>query len=573
MRKKKRNVGRRVSFVLLLLIVVLGISAYHGWNYHAIQYQQYCSEWGIPNRIDEMNWLEPYTAAVVDDQLVSFRMDSNGDVNITLMNEAGQIVGDKSESLIKENAIRNMVYIEPYLIYQMGDQVVAYEYQKNPGQDGRSFGEPIFLVNEITGFETCSSDPTRFLVYGRTAAALYQVTKSGIEEDRTYISDKAITRAKAEWVNGNLALLYYTDRTFVSNEGLTKNELILTDFDGTDPKQLSVVSSVLPVTLVNLNILTNKELNEAYVIYQVKRSDRGVTSYSLQKITIDPKTLAVLDSEEISTNLLGKTMQSGYWEDTPYILTTSIYDPQFSPMAEIHEEGEIPCTMDPDIRKNREFMNLVTVEGEMRAPQDVHFFASTYENSVAPMMVSWDGYEYAFFKDVTGGSYWLMVSSNHPDYQAAHPLMDQDRNEGIGFGLTAPLQVISSGIIYLSTEFLALFVIIGLAVLVNTRRDRAMMKRHFFLYLGMYVVINIIFVYRFHYMGGPMSDAPAFINGPGAFLYVPIMINAITYGLLWVLGRMKDYDEMAPIITFILVDIFLINLAYVPFSQILTYLS
>jgi hypothetical protein len=51
------------------------------------------------------------------------------------------------------------------------------------------------------------------------------------------------------------------------------------------------------------------------------------------------------------------------------------------------------------------------------------------------------------------------------------------------------------------------------------------------------------------------------------------MINAITYGLLWVLGRMKDYDEMAPIITFILVDIFLINLAYVPFSQILTYLS
>ncbi len=574
MRKKKRNIKKRVSFVLLLLIVVLGISAYHGWNYHKIQYQQYCSEWGIPSRIDEMNWLEPYTAAVIDDQLVSFRMDSNGDVKITKMNEAGQIIGDRSESLIKENAIRNMYYIEPYLIYQTGDQVIAYAYDENASEEeGRHFGEPIFLANEILGLEPCSSDPSRFLVYTRNSATLYEVSAKGIVEDRSYISEKAITRAKAEWVNGNFALLYYTDRTYELTEGITKNELILTDFDGNDPQQLTTVSSVLPVTLVNLNILNNKELNESYVIYEKKRSDRGTTSYSLEKITINPITLAVLHSEEIPTNLLGKTIQAGYWEETPYILTTGIYHSQFSPMAEMGENGENPCTIDPSIRKNSESMNLVTLEGEMRAPQDVHFFASTYENSVAPMMVSWNGYEYAFFKDVTAGSYWLMVTTNHPDYQVTHPLIDQDRGEGIGFGLTAPIQVISNGIIYIWTEFLALFILLGAVVLVNTRRDRAMTKKHFFFYLGLYIVVNIVFVYRFRYMGGPIPNAPAFVNGPGAFIYVPLLINAITYGLLRVLGRMKETDEMAPIITFILVDIFLINLVFVPFTQILTYLS
>lgn len=573
MRRKKRNIKRRVSFVLLLLIIVTGISAYHGWNYHKIQYQQYCSEWGIPSRIDEMNWLEPYTAAVVDDQLVTFRMDSNGDVKITRLNEAGLVVADHSESLIKENAIRNMVYMEPYLIYQMGDQVIAYEYQKTPGQDGRSFGEPIFLVNEITGFETCSSDPSRFLVYGRNRATLYQVLEFGIEEDRTYISEKAITRAKAEWINGNIALLYYTDRSFEQSEGITKNELILTDFDGNQPQQLTTVSSVLPVTLVNLNLLNNKEMNESYVFYEKKRSDRGVTSYSLEKITIDPATLGVLDAEEVSTSLLGKTMQSGYREGRPYILTTGIYDPRFTSTELVHKDGEVSCTVDPDIRLNQEFMNLVTVEGEMRAPQDVHFFASTYENSVSPMMLTWKGYEYAFFKDVTAGSYWLMATSNHPDYQAVHPLMGQDKNEGIGFGLTAPIQVISSGLIHLWTELLTLFIVIGLAVLIHTRRDRAMTKGHFHLYLGLYIVINIFMVYRFRYMGGPILNAPAFLNGPGAFLYIPLLINAVTYGLLFILGRTKDYDEMAPIITYILVDIFLINLVYVPFTQILTYLS
>ena len=573
MKIKKRNFKQRVSFVLLLLIVVTGISAYQGWNYHKIQYQQVCSEWGIPSRIDEMNWLEPYTAAVVDDQLVTFRMDSSGDVKSTRLNEAGIIIGEGVDHLIKENAIRNMVYIEPYLIYQTGKQVIAYEYQKITGQDGRSFGEPIFLMNEITGFESCSSDSTRFLLYGRNHATLYQVREAGIEEDRTYISEKTITRAKAEWIDGKMALLYYTDRSYSPSEGITKNELILTDFDGNEPQQLMTISTVLPVTLVNLTLLNNMEMNESYVIFEKKRSDRGVTSYSLEKITIDPSSLNVLDSEEISMSLLGKTIQSGYWDDTPYLLATSIYDPKFATMETMHIEGKIPCTSDPDVRKNQEFMNLVTLEGQMRTPQDVHFFASTYENSVSPMMVTWNRYQYAFFKDVTAGSYGLMVTSNHPDYQAAHSLMVQDKSEGIGFALTAPIQVISSGIIHLLIELLALFVVIGAVVLVNTRRDRTMTKRHFYLYLGLYMVINIIFVYRFRYMGGPIVNAPAFLNGPGAFLLVPLLINALTYGLLHVLNRTQETDEIAPIVIFILVDIFLINLVYVPVTQILTYLS
>ena len=574
MRKKKRNMKRRITFVLLLLIVVTGISAYHGWNYHKIQYQQYCSEWGIPSQIDEMNWLEPYTAAVIDDQLVTFRMDSNGDVKITKMNEAGQIIGDKSESLIKENAIRAMYYIEPYLIYQTGDQVIAYAYEKNASEaESRHFGDPIFLANEILGFEPCASDPSRFLLYTRNLATLYEVSAKGIMEDRSYISEKDITRAKAERVNGNFALLYYTDRSYALSEGVTKNELVLTDFEGNAPQQLTTVSSVLPVTLVNLNILNNKELNESYVVYEKKRSDRGITSFSLEKITINPTTLAVLHSEEIPTNLLGKTIQAGYWDDTPYILTTSIYHSQFSTMVDSGENGKKSCTVDPNVRKNSEFMNLVTLEGEMRAPQDVHFLVSTYENSVSPMMVSWNGYEYAFFKDVTAGSYWLMITSNHPDYQVFHPLMDQDRIEGIGFGLTAPVQVISNGIIHLLIELLVLFIVLGAAALVSTRRDRAMTKKHFYFYLALYVVINIALVYRFRYMGGPIPNAPGFVNGPGAFIYMPLLINAITYGLLRVLGRTKDYDEMMPIITFILVDVFLINLVYVPFTQILAYLS
>lgn len=220
-----------------------------------------------------------------------------------------------------------------------------------------------------------------------------------------------------------------------------------------------------------------------------------------------------------------------------------------------------------------EFMNLVTLEGAMQAPENVHFFVSTYTNSVSPYLVRWGGYDYAFFKDVTAGSYGLMLSSNHPAYLEAHPIGAQNRTEGIGFALTAPVQVISSGIIHLWTEFLALFVALGLTALVLTRRDREMTKKHFFLYLGLYIVINIISVYRFHYAGGPVADAPGFINGPGAFLYVPLLVNAVTFGLITVLGRAKDYDEMVPIIYFILVDIFLINLIYIPFSQILTYLS
>ena len=272
-------------------------------------------------------------------------------------------------------------------------------------------------------------------------------------------------------------------------------------------------------------------------------------------------------------SLLGKTIQSGYWDDTPYLLATSIYDPTFSTMETMHKEGKIPCTTDPDVRKNQEFMNVVTLEGQMRTPQDVHFFASTYENSVSPMMVTWNKHQYAFFKDVTAGSYGLMITSNHPDYQAVHSLMEQDKSEGIGFALTAPIQVISSGIIHLLIELLALFVVIGAVVLVNTRRDRTMTKRHFYLYLGLSMVINIIFVYRFRYLGGPIVNAPAFLNVPGAFLLVPLLINALTYGLLHVLGQMQEADEIAPIVTFILVDIFLINLVYVPVTQILTYLS
>jgi len=574
MRKKKRKIWRPILFTLLLLVVVIGISALHGANYHKIQYEQYCSEWGIPSQIDEMDWLEPYTAAVVDDNLISFRMDSNGVVNITTMDEAGQVTGERFESLIKESAIRNMFFMEPYLIYQTGDQIIAYPFEENLGGDGnRRFGEPIFLTQDVLGLESCSSDPSRFLVYSRNAATLYKVAESGIMEDRTYISDKGITRARAEQVNGNFALVYYTDRSFVSSEGLTKNELILTDFDGNQTQQLTAVSSVLPITLVNLNILNNQELNESYVIYQEKRSDRGVTSYSLQKITLDPEDLAVVGQEEIETQIIGKTIESGYWDDTPYILTTGIYNARFTLGEPMHPGGKIPCTINPDIRKNMEFMNLVTLEGAMQAPENVHFFVSTYTNSVSPYLVRWGGYDYAFFKDVTAGSYGLMLSSNHPAYLEAHPIGAQNRTEGIGFALTAPVQVISSGIIHLWTEFLALFVALGLTALVLTRRDREMTKKHFFLYLGLYIVINIISVYRFHYAGGPVADAPGFINGPGAFLYVPLLVNAVTFGLITVLGRAKDYDEMVPIIYFILVDIFLINLIYIPFSQILTYLS
>lgn len=574
MKKKKRKIWRPILFVLLLLVVVIGISALHGWNYHKIQYEQYCAEWGIPNQIDEMEWLEPYTAAVVDEELVSFRMDSNGTVNITSMNEAGQVLEEQFESLIKESAIRNMFFIEPYLIYQTGDQILAYSFEENLNGDGnRHFGEPIFLASDSLGLEACSSDPNRFLVYSRDAATLFEVTEAGIREDRTYISDKPITRARAEVVNGNFALVYYTDRSFETAEGLTKNELLLSDFGGKQTQQLAAVSSVLPITLVNLNILNNKELDESYIIYEEKRSDRGVTSYSLQKITIDPESLIVLGVEEIETELLGKTIQSGYWEETPYILTTGIYHPSFTLGEPMHPGGKITCTVDTEIRKNMEFMNLVTLEGQMRAPEDVHFFTSTYSNSVSPLLVRWGEYDYAFFKDVVARNYGLMLSSNNPAYLEAHPLADQNRSEGIGFALTAPVQVISSGIIHLWTEFLALFAVLGLTVLVNTRRDRAMVKSHFFLYLGMYVVINLIAVYRFHYAGGPVAHAPAFINGPGAFLYVPLLVNAITFGLISALGRMRDYDEMAPIIYFILVDIFLINLIYIPFSQILMYLS
>jgi hypothetical protein len=572
-KRRKRNTRRRILFTLALVLVVLGISAMHGWNYHQIQYEQYCSEWGIPEKIDEMEWLEPYTAAVIDDQLTAFRMNSDGDVNITILDQAGLAMDERSESLIKEAAIRNMFYMEPYLIYQTGDQIIAYAYDKAGSVDGnRHFGDPIFLTNEILGLEACASDPDRFLVYGRNQAVLYQVTGAGIKEDQSYISDKAITRARAEWVNGKMALLCYTDRSYAPEVGLTKNELILTDFNGMDQKQLTAVSSVLPVTLVNLNILNHAESGQAYVIYERKRSDHGVTSYSLEKITLDAVSLEVLSSQEIPTALLGKTIQAGYWDQTPYILTTGIYSPGMSGET-LHQEGEIPCTANPNIRKNGEFMNLVTLEGNLRAPDDVHFFVSTYTNSVSPSMLTWAGSQYVFFKDVVAGSYGLMMSSNAPAFLEAHPLTSQDRTEAVGYALTAPVQVISSGIPHLMMEILVLVVALGALVMILTRGDRNMTRSHFYLYLAVYVVINLIMVYRFHYAAGPVANAPAFFNGPGAFLYVPLAVNGLSYGLISLLGRMRDYDEIAPVIYFIMVDLFLIHLIYIPFSQILIYLT
>lgn len=545
MYKQKGFLYKTVATVLIVILAIIGIHVYFNMT---IQTKRFTEDWGKSINIggSENSW-NPLIGNL-DGEIIVNTFNKDGRLNYFLVKKDGTLIksGTINDDSIRVSSKWNVHLANNKLLFIDDNNLYMSVFDKE-----KAFTKPSLIMNNVERFQTDIVNGQIIIEgYSKDRVFVSKLVGNNIENIIDIENDKNTYKVLYKEINNE-------KQVFVVNQvsgtiEVSVGKLVdgeITEFKTISEKQMSLNSSLNDFEIVESN-------GKYYLLYESTQVAGGSRSVYAD--------IRVIDKDTLKTEAEKYIMDGG---DIKYV----------SSQGEdyiLKKNGSEVSIISTGINlKNKYFVNANVYEiniSEDLAFSDPEFISNTENLSIKPNILDLEGDQYLVFLDITSDeNFELNINSQNGDFiKNSLGFKKEDYKNSFIKAITAPFYAISyivmtTGIVNM---IYIVFLFLGLYAITKMLRIRSE-KLKFVLYILLYLIINMILFDNNFYTPGAMNLMPDILRLTAMRYIMPLIINVISGIVLYVFYKERNrYEFLTYIVFFILIDILISNLFYVPFE-------
>ncbi|MTI48598.1 hypothetical protein [Sporosalibacterium faouarense] len=542
---ENRKYYKTIIAILIISLVIIGI---HMMFNLSVQTQTFSEEWGRSIQVgtSENSW-NPLIGDL-GDKLLTTTFNKDGSINYFLLEKSGEVIksGKVEDETIKVTSKWNVDLVDDKLFYVEGKTLYLNQFESEAG-----FGNPKTVFKEVTKFDANKIGNKSVI--------------QAFNKDKVYISEMINGKVKNIITLDNIWNLYKVIYKEIDNKQYiflvnkpnnNMVEVLYSSIENGEAQEIKKLGEKQLGTNSSLNDFEITELNNKYyLLYEATQVSGGARSVYGDIRIIDKNTLNEESKKYIMQGDIDYVSEVG--ED--FLLHKNDSKVQLITTG-LNQKNKY--AVKPDV-----FKLEIKEDGNLSEPE---FLSNTESISIKPAIMATNHGEYLIFLDITSGTqYALNVNSNNDIFVAnAQKLTKSDYISAFLKAITAPIFaftyiIMTTGIInitYIVFAFLGVFAIIKM---LNIRKEKLKLA----LFIITYILINFIRFDNNFYLSSAIAMMPDILTTSIVPYVMPILINLITGLVTYLFYKERKKSEYFPyIIFFIVLDLYLSNLIYVPFN-------
>ncbi|MGF7059386.1 hypothetical protein [Brassicibacter mesophilus] len=544
--------NRRFYFktVLAIIIVILCFTGYHTYSHLKIQAMTYTDNWSRGIEIGTGEFNRQPLMSTFDNKLFMLTFldfSDGGKINYYLVEKDGSIInqGIADIDVFNKNSIDSVYLVKNNVFFVKDSTLFMTSYNKD------IFNEPKELLTGITGFNLIEIEDKTFMqVFNEDSINLY-----------TY-QDEQLVLQKSYDNKWNIKSIYYRlidgkEYIFVLNEVDKLNDQILGGtINELDNGSLKVLDSIsyMSNTYIHKIYVENVE-DKIFLIYPTTKIETG--GFRNEYVDIQ---IADISSMEVNTRKrIGEDGIEGINN-----LGREKFIFKYGNTLKLIAAAENVDNMYSDYRNI--FILDIGTNGSISKPI---FLTNTENTSKVATVFNIQSDQYIAWLDNNNDGYKLMLNSTNEDFKLKNfKFTESDYKSAILKALSSPLYAVAGTVlkIFWAVVFItAVFLPLGLIVRkLRIEDDRI----KFALFILAYVILNLITFKGTYYSGTGRAYVPDLLKTGIFAFFVPLLVNFISGIIIYIFYREKKNVHYVGLLAFfIILDLYLANLLYIPFTM------
>lgn len=536
---------KTIIAVLTVILVFIGIHMYNNLLIQALIFED---EWGRGIYIGESTLSKAPFITSINDKIVIVTINKDSSINSIISDEKGQVIKSYNQHLdnFSINKAKTVALSDDTLFFQKDSQIYVSKFYED-----RGFEQPKPILNNIEGFRIDRvKDEYILLTYNKEEIAIYSVNNDTINQIH-FIENK--------WTPSDLTYTKVHDQGYlfiVDETDFMSTRIIGGRIEGEKLEDYREIENIPVFGSVSINSLQTEVLKgRIYLCYSVREVVKGSPNVYYKINILNEETLEVLEAKKI----IEQTIEDITNMERFFLL--------------LNNGENINLIASANYTKNN-FTNTTDIfkididnKGNLSKPV---FLTNTHGHSKNPSIIETEFGKYIAWLDIDTNKYSVMMNSTNRSYiEHNMSFTRNDYEKAFYKSLTSPFYALAYGVIraiIIFTTLFFVFIFVGFMVkLLRLQQD----KTKFLLFAAAYIIFNYI-IFKNHYYNDDIIGYMPQILRDGILPYIiPLIINGISILILYVFSKEKrDSHYLVYLSFFVLIDIYLANLFFIPFSMI-----
>lgn len=537
---KNKIFFRTILIVIVLVIVMISM---HFYNFLNISEISFTDDWSEDFKIGETND-DDFKLSSLEDNILNLNIEKPNKFNFNIIDKKGEVKDSGTTE------ISNFEYKNVNQSYLIKDKYI-YLYKNNVYMstfDGDKFLEPIKIIENVNYLTVRMLDENIIITTSNDEKVLaYKFQNEELEN----IFEKENDR--------NIKSAYYSpeDNLLISVEDKGRDRELLTLFNEKKNENIVLVD-INKYTGYSIKDINIDNLEDRLVVTYLKRLNKdGSKDYQINNIRIDKDTLDFESTKYYLDNYDIYNLES---DIETYVVNNEIHIIGSGENSRNQYSSDKNDIFDMTLKKNGEVKN-------------VEFISTTDEYSNQIEIVKFNGSKYVVFNDVVYDSDDLRIFSDSEEMMAKEGITREDY---LSAGLKAVVIPFISIMYTVIRGLMIIFVMaLPLGIFYFTYFNKGYSKDSIKIavMIGIYIIANIIVFKFIYFTQGNEIYYPNFFFSNFYRILGPLSMNMISGLATFIFYKESKKKGMelsfiAYPTFFIIIDVFLNNILYVPFLTI-----
>ncbi len=548
-----RRKGKYIKTLLVFILINIIILGFHTNNYIKIKTLNYSEDWNRGLEIDTSNWYDEVILSYFDDNILNVVVDDTGKLKYSLFDIQGKLIKQGNTKInYDRNNSKEIYLLGNSLFYLYDNNMYMSSYQIDKG-----FKEPKIILKNIASFTAEEVNGEKIIeAFNDEQVLFFKLHNNNIslieKIDNRWNLTKAYLRK-----NGERDLIFLLTEEENYEDNLLMGEIV--DGNVKSIKKIAEAGGLTKKQICNLNI---NELDSNTVIFYIERIfSQGKADHYIRYKFINNDTFNIVTENRISKR------------DSQYGIS-SIGQDGFSYI----EKNNVHIIARGQNIKNKysSYNDVFDISLDSQGNYlNTEFISTTYYNTRLGSMIDTGYGQYMIIKDIKNHQYSLLLASNYENFITNNKISKEDYKYSILQSLSSPFYAIAS-MIMLNGQIaiLYVFVLYLIAGLVLKKLKIDNKKIQFWVFLGVYLLISLFTFKDNYYTQQALKYMPELLKANWIAYGICILINLVSGLMLYVFYKDNNKKSIYLYLAlFIIVDVYLDNLLYVPFVFVKTLLS